>query len=87
MSLSPRQTQIKLFELNELELEERVIRYIENGIKPEDFEGEILRKYDEMRGITAEIENKELELDDFDRKFIENLKKGKDEKEFLKNGK
>jgi hypothetical protein len=87
LSLSPRQTQIKLFELNELELEERVIRYIENGIKPEDFEGEILRKYDEMRGITAEIENKELELDDFDRKFIENLKKGKDEKEFLKNGK
>jgi hypothetical protein len=53
LAISPRMTQIKLYELAELELEEKVVKYIERGVKPEEFEGEILRKYDEMRGLNV----------------------------------
>jgi hypothetical protein len=87
LALSPRQTQIKLFELYELELETDVKYYLQHGIKPEDMEGEIKRKYDELNGVEhVEIDAKELALTEDDKKFIEALKKGKDEKEFLKNG-
>ncbi len=89
LDLSPRQTQIKLFEINEIELEERVIKYLENGIKPDVFEGEILRKYDEMRGINYEdFKDVKIELNDLDKRYVEALKKNPhlNLQEFLKNG-
>ena len=92
LALSPRQTQIKLYELDELILQERVEKFIENGgdVNELPANSELARKYDEMRGIEWEDMNvKKVVLDDMDRRYIEALKKNPhfNMKEFLKNGK
>ena len=78
-----------MYELNEIELEEKVIKYLETGIKPDAFEGEILRKYDEMRGINYDdFKDEKIELNDLDKRYVEALNKNPhlNLQEFLKNG-
>ena len=89
LNLSPRQTQIKLFEIAELELEDMAKEFLRNGGKEEELEAgsEIMRKIDEMRGI--ETAKEDLSFNEFDRKYIEALKKNPrlNIKEFLAHGK
>jgi hypothetical protein len=76
LSLSPRQTQIKLFEFAELELEDMVREYIKNGGKTDNLSGDLLRKYNELNGINVgEINSEIIGLDDFDRAYLNALKK------------
>lgn len=75
--LSPRQTQIKLFEIREFELEDSVRDFIRNGGKPERLDGDLLRKYQEMQGLVVEVidfDDDQRGLTKMDKKYLEKLK-------------
>jgi hypothetical protein len=86
--MTPRQTQIKLFEIAELELEDMTKEFLRNDGKEEELEAgsEIMRKIDELRGL--ETTKEDLNFNEFDRKYIAALKKDPhlNIKEFLKHG-
>jgi hypothetical protein len=77
LSLSPRQTQIKLFEIQERELASAVNEYIKAGGKADRLDGELWRKYQEMQGVRTEdlsFENDQRGLTEMDKKYLAKLR-------------
>ena len=65
--------------------------FLRNGGKEEELDAgsDLLRKIDEMRGLNVEEMREDLSFSEFDKKYIDELKKNPhmNVKEFLKHGK